>query len=155
MADDTGPVVNYSMEDLGLSPAYVKRTLEDLAQDQMRTEADVAKVSRMVMLAGGVGLVAVGIGVLNMKINKALMGNLQQIGGAVLTTQEYVGMHQANTPYNPAVDARPMPVSTEPVREDPSEGLYDPGPQEPPDHVKQALLDEPVAGLLDEEGPDH
>lgn len=158
---DNQPTVLYTMEDLGLTPHYLKMALEDLANDQIEMEATITSLRRTdLLLFGGTLFALFGVGVLA-RMQSKLAGALQQIGQAVLSTQQHVGMLVAmpepvpQPPVHPNVQAH-MDANREAGREAQREaGVsigegYDPGPQPIPDTVREAVEAEPVDGMLDE-----
>ena len=148
---DNAPTVSYSFDDLGLTPAYVKRSLEDLGTDQLSMEAAIAANRRMALVAVGCGVLGMGFGLLAVKMSKLVLGNMEQIGHSLLATQSHVGMVQGMVQHPPA--AVVVEPSDGPV---PDGGVsigegYDPGPQSVPEEVRKAVESEPVFNVLDEE----
>lgn len=140
---DTNALFVTGFRDNGLTGEYVKTCLEDLARDQMRTETDVTKLAQRVWLVGGATVLSLGIGILLVKVNKAVMVNMQQLSGAVLTTQQAIGLVPGEQP------SQPTPQKEQPVQAE-SDGVdvgatgYDPGPQDIPPHVRKAIEDTPL-----------
>lgn len=124
---------NVTFNDLGLTPQYVKTALEDLATDQLTVEDAVARLNRNVLLVGVVAVTGLGAGFLALRVSKKMMDVVGQLGGAVMTTQQAVGLI-------PTQDAPAGPTVPEgkvvPLRKDEGAVIgdgFDPGPQPGPD----------------------
>ena len=128
----------------------MKSALEDLANDQIAYEKQLAGLRKEVLLAFGLGLLALGVAAVAVRALKALGDGMGQVGGALLATQQHVGMIQGPPGPIPQPPARPK-VTPEPGTTDAVVGQgYDPGPQPIAEDVKEAILAEPVVPLLDE-----
>ena len=146
--------VPYTFDDVGITPVYLKATLEDLARDQMATDERVGSLSRQVMITGAGAVLGLGAVFLSLRMIGKLVKGISGIGEALYTTQVYVGMI-------PPPDGVPGPVEapaaeTVPSQEKQADTVsvgegYDPGPQTVPDHVRAMIEAEPVANLLDGE----
>lgn len=155
-------VETYDWQAVGLTPQYVKTTLEDLARDQVETEGDLDNLTRKVnrldtrTLVLGVGVLGCfGIGFFTVKLVKKMADNMQQLGMAVMATQEAIGMTAK------VAEPRRSPVTPTVRKEEPKDetvasggDTYDPGPQEVSEDVKRAVLADPVPDPYDD-GPVH
>lgn len=155
------PTVSYTFEDVGITPTYLKTALEDLANDQIRMEDDIAGTRRTVMVVGGTTMFTLFGLLLLIRMQQKLAGALQQVAGSLLATQEHVGMFRPVNSAEVAPDPIPQPpIQDKKVDRDWTEANtvvdigsgYDPGPQDIPAHVREAVESEPVNDMLDEPG---
>ena len=124
---------NVTFNDLGLTPQYVKTALEDLANDQMVTEDAVARLNKQMVLTGVVAVGGLGVAMLALKVTKKMMDAIGQLGGAVMTTQQAVGLIPSE-PVQEPVGEKVVPLRKEPEGQVATIGEgFDPGPQPGPD----------------------
>ena len=133
--------------DRGLYPDYVRVSLDDLAKDQITIEDRLGSIEIQVKIAFGAGMLGVGLGMLLLKINKAVLNNLAQIGQGLYTTQQYVGMvggtEPGQTPQQ-QTEQKPKPKVEESDAVDVGASGYDPGPQPVPEDVAEQIVSEPL-----------
>ena len=153
------PTVSLTFDDVGLTPTYLKTTIEDLANDQIQMEQAIAANRTMAFIALSAGLMGVALGVLSVKMAKLVVNNMGQLGEALYATQQHVGM----VPVPPAPIVVEESPSEEKLRVNRDHGQqiqqeavvigdgYDPGPQDVPEDVRAAVESEPVSDWLDED----
>ena len=128
--------------DRGLYPDYVRVSLDDLAKDQITIEDRLGSIEIQVKIAFGAGMLGVGLGMLLLKINKAVLNNLAQIGQGLYTTQQYVGMVGDTSSAQTKPDPKSKAKESDAV--DVGASGYDPGPQSVPEDVAEQIVSEPL-----------
>ena len=128
--------------DRGLYPDYVRVSLDDLAKDQIAIEDRLGSIEIQVKIAFGAGMLGVGLGMLLLKINKAVLNNLAQIGQGLYTTQQYVGMVGDTSSAQTKPDPKSKAKESDAV--DVGASGYDPGPQSVPEDVAEQIVSEPL-----------
>ena len=128
-------------EEAGLTPAYVKVSLEDLANDQIDMENSLSSLQFQVKVVAGAAVMGLALSALLVKMSRMIVAQVQQVAVSLYQTQQHVGLVDA-----PAQESKPD--KTEPVEDDEpavdGSGLYDPGPQEVPADVAEAIVSEPL-----------
>lgn len=122
-----------------------------LAQDQVSSEAKIASLERnQKVIFIGIAVSIAGTGIL-FKTVTTLMKGMQQIGMIVQSMQEGLPSQGGGTPgpvdrpHRPTVSRHDF-TPPEPPTESRTEGdTWDPGPQDLPDEVKEALAEDRVS----------
>ena len=139
-------------EEAGLTPAYVKVSLEDLANDQIDMENSLSSLQFQIKVVAGTAVMGLALSALLVKMTRMIVAQVQQVAVSLYQTQQHVGLVDA-----PVQESKP--VKTEPVEDDDddavsSASLYDPGPQEVPADVAEAIVSEPLPADPHDDGGD-
>ena len=138
-------------EEAGLTPAYVKVSLEDLANDQIDMENSLSSLQFQVKVVAGAAVMGLALSALLVKMTRMIVAQVQQVAVSLYQTQQHVGLVDA-----PTRDVKSENM-TAPVEDEPVVGgsdLYDPGPQEVPADVAEAIVSEPLPGDPHDDGGD-
>lgn len=139
---------NHDAEIVGAKKDYLEQCIEDLAQDQIATDARVDALQRKVLLVAGAAGGAIGLAVLAVKMNKMVIANLQQIAESLYVTQQQMGMVPVSEP-----PVHPSVHNEEAAEDAVSDGgVYDPGPQDVPPAVREAIVSDPLPADPHEDG---
>lgn len=107
-------------ESLGLTPTYVRQSLLDLAEDQVRTEGQVARLNKLTPIAVGLSVGGAGLSLFSFKMVSNLIKGMTQLALALQAVQEHLGMAPpAPTPMPPVPDKRKEPTGPSATRVEP------------------------------------
>lgn len=83
---------SYDFQAAGLTPAYIKTCIEELAEDQLDIERRISTLNRQSIFTVGGMVLCLGVSMLTVKMIKNLMGGMQGLGQALYATQQAVGL---------------------------------------------------------------